>query len=179
MGRASLARRRGSSPAPLLLVSRLAVQDVLVFDEIQTLPINCVHLFNNAINFLVEQCGSTVVLCTATQPLLDQVNPVKGAIRIPPGHELMPDKSSSRGPLRENPFPIRFRIPDRCFSLPTNCHKQTPADLKTTRGQLSAMSASHLPDGLTRPSGAIGPRWEGTGSRDQHLRLEVDTGAAS
>ena len=42
---------------------------VLVFDEIQTLPINCVHLFNNAINFLVEQCGSTVVLCTATQPL--------------------------------------------------------------------------------------------------------------
>ena len=39
---------------------------VLIFDEIQTLPVNCVHLFNNAINFLVEQCGSTVVLCTAT-----------------------------------------------------------------------------------------------------------------
>ena len=27
---------------------------VLVFDEIQTLPVNCVHLFCNAINFLVE-----------------------------------------------------------------------------------------------------------------------------
>ncbi len=64
---------------------------VLVFDEIQTLPVNCVHLFNNAINFLVKQCGGTVVLCTATQPLLDQVNPVKGAIRVPHGHELMPD----------------------------------------------------------------------------------------
>jgi CRISPR-associated endonuclease/helicase Cas3 len=64
---------------------------VLVFDEIQTLPLTCVHLFNNAINFLVEQCGSTVVLCTATQPLLDQVDPVKGAITIPPGNELMPD----------------------------------------------------------------------------------------
>lgn len=64
---------------------------VLVFDEIQTLPINCVHLFNNAVSFLVEQCGSTVVLCTATQPLLDQVNPAKGAIRLRPGNELMPD----------------------------------------------------------------------------------------
>ena len=41
---------------------------VIVFDEIQTLPIKCVHLFNNAINFLVHHCGSTVVLCTATQP---------------------------------------------------------------------------------------------------------------
>ncbi|NTU74397.1 CRISPR-associated endonuclease Cas3'', partial [Candidatus Roizmanbacteria bacterium] len=26
---------------------------VLIFDEIQTLPVNCIHLFNNAINFLV------------------------------------------------------------------------------------------------------------------------------
>lgn len=64
---------------------------VLIFDEIQTLPVNCVHLFNNAINFLVDQCGSTVVLCTATQPLLDQVNVEKGALRIPAGNELMPD----------------------------------------------------------------------------------------
>lgn len=62
---------------------------VLIFDEIQTLPVNCVHLFNNAINFLVDQCGSTVVLCTATQPLLDQVNVEKGALRIPAGNELM------------------------------------------------------------------------------------------
>lgn len=64
---------------------------VLIFDEIQTLPVNCVHMFNNVISFLVEQCGSTVVLCTATQPLLDQVDERKGAIRIPEGSELMPD----------------------------------------------------------------------------------------
>lgn len=64
---------------------------VIVFDEIQTLPINCVHLFNNAISFLTEQCGSTVVLCTATQPLLDIVDQQKGALRIPVGNELMPD----------------------------------------------------------------------------------------
>jgi CRISPR-associated endonuclease/helicase Cas3 len=64
---------------------------VLIFDEIQTLPVNCVHMFNNAINFLADQCGSTVVLCTATQPLLDQVDAKKGALRIPAGNELMPD----------------------------------------------------------------------------------------
>ncbi len=64
---------------------------VLIFDEIQSLPVNCVHLFNNAINFLVEQCGCTVVLCTATQPLLDKVDHKKGAIRIPEGNELIPD----------------------------------------------------------------------------------------
>ncbi len=64
---------------------------VLIFDEIQTLPINCIHLFNNAINFLVEQCGSTVVLCTATQPLLNRVDAHKGAIKLHEGSEIISD----------------------------------------------------------------------------------------
>ena len=64
---------------------------VLVFDEVQSIPVNCVHLFNNAINFLVEQCGSTAVLCTATQPLLDRVDKSKGAMRFSDGSEIMPD----------------------------------------------------------------------------------------
>jgi CRISPR-associated endonuclease/helicase Cas3 len=64
---------------------------VLIFDEIQTLPIKCTHLFNNAINFLVEQCNSTIVLCTATQPLLHKVAANKGAVRLAHDHEIMPD----------------------------------------------------------------------------------------
>lgn len=64
---------------------------VVIFDEIQALPIHCVHVFNNAINFLVEHCGSSVVLCTATQPLLHQVDEKKGALRLSKNHELMPD----------------------------------------------------------------------------------------
>jgi len=64
---------------------------VLVFDEIQTIPVNCVHLFNNAINFLIEHCGSTAVLCTATQPLLNQVDKNKGALQFEPVNEIMPD----------------------------------------------------------------------------------------
>ena len=67
------------------------VNAVLIFDEVQTLPIKCIHLFNNAINFLTEQCNSTVVLCSATQPLLHRVPPEKGAIRLAEKHEIMPD----------------------------------------------------------------------------------------
>ncbi len=64
---------------------------VLVFDEIQTLPVNTVHLFCNAINFLVEHCGSSVVLCTATQPLLNRVDTSKGALKFDKDNEIMPN----------------------------------------------------------------------------------------
>lgn len=43
---------------------------VIIFDEIQTIPIKCISIFNSAINFLSNICNVTVVLCTATQPLL-------------------------------------------------------------------------------------------------------------
>jgi len=46
---------------------------VIIFDEIQSLPIKCVHLFNDAVNFLYKTGRSTALLCTATQPLLDTV----------------------------------------------------------------------------------------------------------
>jgi CRISPR-associated endonuclease/helicase Cas3 len=47
---------------------------VIIFDEIQALPIKCIHLFNEAINFLHIFGKSTILLCTATQPHLDKVN---------------------------------------------------------------------------------------------------------
>jgi CRISPR-associated endonuclease/helicase Cas3 len=43
---------------------------VIIFDEIQSLPIKCIHLFNESISFLSKICNSTILLCTATQPLL-------------------------------------------------------------------------------------------------------------
>ena len=46
---------------------------VLIFDEVQTLPINCYYLFCNAINFLTSYASSTAVLCTATQPVLNNL----------------------------------------------------------------------------------------------------------
>lgn len=43
---------------------------VLIFDEIQALPKHCKTLFERAISFLTHCCGTTVLLCTATQPTL-------------------------------------------------------------------------------------------------------------
>ena len=64
---------------------------VIIFDEIQTLPIRCVHLFNLATRFLTQGCGSTVVLCTATQPLLGEVLPVQRALKLTPEQQMMPN----------------------------------------------------------------------------------------
>lgn len=67
---------------------------VLIFDEIQTLPVNCVHLFNNAINFLATHCGATAVMCTATQPVLNKLrNPEKGQLQLRAEDELIPQFS--------------------------------------------------------------------------------------
>ena len=63
---------------------------VIIFDEIQTIPIRCVHMFNIAIRFLVHTCGATVVLCTATQPLLDKVEPIQRVLKIQPEQKIIP-----------------------------------------------------------------------------------------
>ena len=47
---------------------------VLIFDEIQALPIKCVHLFNDAANFLQIFGKSTILLCTATLPHLHRTD---------------------------------------------------------------------------------------------------------
>jgi len=55
---------------------------VIIFDEVQTIPVRCVHMFNIGIRFLLRACGSTVVLCTATQPLLDRIEPRQRSLEI-------------------------------------------------------------------------------------------------
>lgn len=41
---------------------------VIILDEIQSLPLQCTHMFNLTMNFISYICNSVVVLCTATQP---------------------------------------------------------------------------------------------------------------
>ena len=51
-----------------------ALEDsTVIFDEIQTLPVRCTYLFNAAMNFLKTFSRVTAVLCTATQPPLEQL----------------------------------------------------------------------------------------------------------
>lgn len=44
---------------------------VIIIDEVQSVPLKCVNLFNLAVNFLTKICKSTVVLCSATQPVFE------------------------------------------------------------------------------------------------------------
>lgn len=46
---------------------------VIIFDEVQKVPVSCVSLFNSALNFLKTYGNSSILLCTATQPALDFV----------------------------------------------------------------------------------------------------------
>lgn len=48
-------------------------QAVIIVDEIQSIPLKCVYLFDLAVNFLTHVCGCTVVLCSATQPTLEKL----------------------------------------------------------------------------------------------------------
>lgn len=53
------------------------VNSVIIIDEVQSMPVKCVHTFNQMINFLNAVCNADVILCTATQPALgDAVYPV-------------------------------------------------------------------------------------------------------
>ena len=54
---------------------------VLVIDEVQTVPPRMLTLFNLGMNFLVDFCGATVVLCSATQPFLEETHhPIEGVL---------------------------------------------------------------------------------------------------
>ena len=46
---------------------------IIIFDEVQAIPVKCMELFNLAVNFLSHFCDTTVVLCSATQPTLTKI----------------------------------------------------------------------------------------------------------
>ncbi len=56
---------------------------ILIFDEVQTVPIKITHMFTTALRFLTHACGATVVLCTATQPPLNNTGNPYRELNIP------------------------------------------------------------------------------------------------
>lgn len=65
---------------------------IIIFDEAQTLPLRCLHLFSHAVNYLVEHCNCTAILCTATQPLLHKIPAEYGALSLTKNSQIIPDK---------------------------------------------------------------------------------------
>lgn len=64
------------------------VNSVIIIDEVQSVPKKLISLFNEAINFLAEICNATAVLCTATQPSLENIK--YHAIRLSDDFEIVP-----------------------------------------------------------------------------------------
>lgn len=63
-------------------------ESVIIFDEVQKVPVSCVSLFNEALNFLKDFGRSSIVLCTATQPALEFV---EHRLQIDPDAEMIQD----------------------------------------------------------------------------------------
>lgn len=57
-----------SSKTSAIARMRALSNSVIIFDEVQSVPIKTLALFDSAINFLSNICHSTVILCSATQP---------------------------------------------------------------------------------------------------------------
>lgn len=44
---------------------------IIIVDEVQSIPVKCIHIFNQMINFMTNVFGTTFLMCTATQPSLE------------------------------------------------------------------------------------------------------------
>ncbi|MBV5263912.1 CRISPR-associated endonuclease Cas3'' [Pinisolibacter aquiterrae] len=76
---------------------------VIVLDEAQTIPLHVLRPCVAAIRELAARYGSSVVLCTATQPALDAER-FEGGLALGPGRELAPD------PARLHRALVRVRL---------------------------------------------------------------------
>lgn len=69
---------------------------VIVIDEVQSVPPKMLTLFNLAIDFLARVCGTTVLLCSATQPCLEEAgHPLRS-----PGRDMIPYDRTLWEPFR-------------------------------------------------------------------------------
>ena len=66
---------------------------VIIFDEVQTVPIRITHMFTAALRFLTHDCGATVVLCTATQPPLDKLPNEYRKLTIAPEYKIIQNEA--------------------------------------------------------------------------------------
>lgn len=117
---------------------------ILIFDEIQTLPIKTIHSFNNAINFLTTHANTTVLLCTATMPLLHRVDPGLGAIPLTPECEIIRDKRTLFRKLK------RTEIIDKRRANPWIHEEITTFALKCARRYGSALVVCNTKDSARR-----------------------------
>lgn len=125
---------------------------VIVIDEVQTVPTKLLSLFNLAIRFLAEQCGSTVILCSATQPYLEGVeHPL-----LPAPKSIVPfDPAIWNAFVRTHMLPLKNRrleeLPELILTLMQDtesllvvCNKKSEAAYLLEQTRSSAFVSYHL-----------------------------------
>lgn len=70
---------------------------VFIFDEVQSMPLKCTYLFNEAVNYLHYCASCSILLCTATQPPLGQVSK---PVYLSKSSSLIPDMTESFNKLK-------------------------------------------------------------------------------
>ena len=81
-------------------------RSVLILDEVQTLPLHLLSPILDVLQELVDYYGTTVVLCTATQPALDESPYIKGLKNI---KEIIPDPDKYFSILKRVDYHIEAR----------------------------------------------------------------------
>ncbi|MDR1940528.1 MAG: CRISPR-associated helicase Cas3' [Clostridiales bacterium] len=87
---------------------------VIIFDEIQSLPIKAINLFNEVVSFLSKFCGATVLLCTATPPRIDKTGRKNLLLSDKP--DLIDDTEKSFASLKRTRIVIEQERDIRAFS---------------------------------------------------------------
>lgn len=125
---------------------------VIVIDEVQTVPTKLLSLFNLTIRFLTEQCGATVVLCSATQPYLEGAqHPL-----FPPPENIVPydpiiwnafirTRLEPSGELRLEELPDFIRtLMEDVDSLLVVCNKRSEAEFLFSKTKSDCYVSYHL-----------------------------------
>ncbi|HEX2652630.1 MAG TPA: CRISPR-associated endonuclease Cas3'', partial [Xanthobacteraceae bacterium] len=74
-------------------------RSVIVLDEAQTIPLPVLRPCVSALDELARNYGTSIVLCTATQPAIAAPN-FKGGVELGPEHELAPEPTALYGALK-------------------------------------------------------------------------------
>lgn len=85
-------------------------KSVIILDEVQTLPISYMHPCLKALEQLSTHYGSSVVLCTATQPAVVKRDDFK--IGVPPPYEIIPDPQQLYSALKRVEVSHLGPVPD-------------------------------------------------------------------
>lgn len=66
------------------------VNSIIIFDEIQAMPIDVLHQFCMLVNYLTKICGCDIIICTATQPQFKKMEPKYGSITAADIYDMVP-----------------------------------------------------------------------------------------